>query len=43
LRQPRLRLTEAEKRKLIAAFDARIEKRAQQIIALNAAGSARKR
>ena len=35
LRNPRLRLTSEEKQKLIAAFDARIEKRAQQILALN--------
>jgi hypothetical protein len=35
LRNPRLRLTDEEKRKMIAAFDARIEKRTQQILALN--------
>lgn len=35
LRNSRLRLTDDEKRKLIAAFDARIEKRTQQIMALN--------
>jgi hypothetical protein len=35
LRNPRLRLTEAEKRQMIGAFDARIEKRTQQILALN--------
>jgi hypothetical protein len=35
LRQPRLRLTEEEKKQIIAVFDARIEKRAQQILALN--------
>jgi len=35
LRTPRLQLTADEKRKMIALFDARIEKRAQQIIALN--------
>jgi len=35
LRNPRLQLTAEEKQKLIAAFDARIEKRVQQIIALN--------
>lgn len=34
LRHPRLSLTEEEKRKMIAAFDARIEKRTQQILAL---------
>ncbi len=34
LRHPRLNLTEEEKRKMIAAFDARIEKRTQQILAL---------
>ena len=35
LRIPRLQLTAEEKRKMIDAFDARIEKRAQQILALN--------
>jgi len=35
LRKPTLRLTEAEKRQIIGAFDARIEKRTQQILALN--------
>jgi hypothetical protein len=35
LRQPRLRLTEAEKRRMITAFDVRIEKRTQQVLALN--------
>jgi hypothetical protein len=35
LRNPRLQLTTEEKQKLIAAFDARIQKRTQQIIALN--------
>jgi hypothetical protein len=35
LRNPRLQLTTEEKQKIIAAFDARIEKRVQQIIALN--------
>ena len=35
LRTPRLQLTADEKRKLIAIFDARIEKRTQQILALN--------
>jgi hypothetical protein len=35
LRNPRLHLTEAEKRQMIAAFDTRIEKRTQQILALN--------
>lgn len=35
LRTPRLQLTADEKRRMIAIFDARIEKRAQQIIALN--------
>lgn len=35
LRNPRLRLTAEEKQKMIAAFDARIEKRTQQILALN--------
>lgn len=35
LRNPRLQLTAEEKKKLIAAFDARIEKRVQQILALN--------
>jgi hypothetical protein len=35
LRNPRLRLTDEEKRKMIAAFDAKIQKRTQQILALN--------
>ena len=35
LRSPRLQLTAEEKRKMIAAFDARIDKRTQQILALN--------
>lgn len=35
LRNPRLQLTAEEKQKFIAAFDARIEKRVQQILALN--------
>jgi hypothetical protein len=35
LRNPRLRLTDEEKRRMIAVFDARIAKRAQQILALN--------
>lgn len=35
LRNPRLQLTAEEKRKMIAAFDARIEKRTQQILVLN--------
>lgn len=35
LRNPRLRLTEEEKRKLLSVLDARIEKRAQQVIALH--------
>lgn len=35
LRNPRLRLTEEEKRKLLSVMDARIEKRAQQVIALH--------
>ena len=35
LRNPRLRLTDEEKRRMIAAFDARIAKRTQQIMALN--------
>ncbi len=35
LRNPRLRLTDDEKQRIIAAFDARIEKRTQQILALN--------
>jgi hypothetical protein len=35
LRNPRLKLTEEEKRKMIAAFDQRIAKRTQQIIDLN--------
>ena len=35
LRNPRLRLTDEEKRAMIAAFDARIAKRTQQIMALN--------
>lgn len=35
LRNPRLQLTAEEKQKLVAAFDARIEKRIQQILALN--------
>ncbi len=35
LRNPRLRLTEEEKRKMIAVFDERIEKRTQQILDLN--------
>lgn len=34
LRNPRTALTEAEKRQIIAKFDARIEKRTQQILAL---------
>lgn len=34
LRHPRLNLTAEEKRKMIAAFDERIEKRTQQILAL---------
>ena len=34
LRNPRLQLTVEEKQKVIAQFDARIEKRAQQIFAL---------
>jgi len=35
LRNPRLHLTPEEKRKFIGLFDAKIEKRAQQIVALN--------
>lgn len=35
LRNPRLQLTAEEKQKFIAAFDAKIEKRVQQILALN--------
>lgn len=35
LRSPRLQLTEEEKRKIISVFDAKIEKRTQQITALN--------
>jgi hypothetical protein len=35
LRNPRLKLTDEEKRKIIAVFDERIEKRSQQILALN--------
>jgi hypothetical protein len=35
LRSPRLHLTEAEKKQAIAIFDARIEKRVQQVLALN--------
>ena len=35
LRAPRLQLTEDEKRRMIAIFDARIEKRTQQILDLN--------
>jgi hypothetical protein len=35
LRSPRLRLTDEEKRTMIAACDARIAKRTQQIVALN--------
>lgn len=35
LRNPRLKLTEEEKRKMIAAFDTRIAKRTQQILDLN--------
>jgi hypothetical protein len=35
LRNPRLKLTDEEKRKMIAIFDERIEKRTQQIFALN--------
>lgn len=35
LRNPRLNLTAEEKQKLIAVFDAKIEKRTQQILALN--------
>jgi hypothetical protein len=35
LRSPRLQLTDEEKRRVIAIFDARIEKRTQQILALN--------
>ena len=35
LRNPRLRLTTEEKQKMVAAFDARIEKRTQQILELN--------
>jgi len=35
LRTPRLQLTPDEKRRMIAIFDARIEKRTQQILALN--------
>lgn len=34
LRKPSLRLTDEEKRNLIAAFDARVDKRTQQILAL---------
>lgn len=35
LRNPRLRLTDEEKRRIITVFDAKIEKRTQQILALN--------
>lgn len=35
LRRPTTRLTEEEKRRIISVFDARIEKRAKQILALN--------
>jgi hypothetical protein len=35
LRAPRLKLTEDEKRRMIAIFDERIQKRTQQILALN--------
>ncbi|MEO8352765.1 MAG: hypothetical protein ABI680_13600 [Chthoniobacteraceae bacterium] len=35
LRNPRLRLTDEEKRKMIAVFDAKIAKRTQQILDLN--------
>lgn len=35
LRRPQLQLTEDEKRRLIAAFDARIEKRIKQVLELN--------
>jgi hypothetical protein len=35
LRNPRLKLTDEEKRKMISIFDERIEKRTQQILALN--------
>ena len=35
LRNPRLQLTDGEKRQMIAVFDARIEKRTQQILALH--------
>jgi hypothetical protein len=35
LRNPRLRLTEQEKQKMIAVFDAKIAKRTQQILELN--------
>jgi hypothetical protein len=35
LRNPRLKLTEEEKRKMIAVFDERIEKRTRQILELN--------
>lgn len=35
LRNPRLRLTEEEKKKMIAAFDARIARRTQQVLDLN--------
>jgi hypothetical protein len=35
LRMPRLHLTEEEKRGIVATFDARIDKRTQQILALN--------
>jgi hypothetical protein len=35
LRNPRLRLTEEEKRKMIAVFDERIDKRTKQILELN--------
>lgn len=37
LRSPRLNLTAAEKQKMIAAFDAKIEKRTRQILELNKA------
>ena len=35
LRMPKLRLTEEEKRGIVATFDARIDKRTEQILALN--------
>jgi len=35
LRAPRLKLTDEDKRRMIAVFDERIEKRTQQILALN--------